>query len=204
MSIYRGNTDFRTVSTVPTRNRTGLDALRVVRRGNRNDLATEEALWTRGVSGVSLGYPTMFLETATSNDTGNFATVELVFLGFLSTSTDNPVSVTDNISLAAGSFTPDEPDDDGRTITVQAKYYAQSTTYRWIHYGNFSPGTPRYPRFVPSQVPTNVLFDHFPATYNGTLQVAYVGRLTQFSRDELATGVWGVVETWTNRIEPSG
>ncbi len=204
MSTYRGNTSFRTIDEVEVEDRNGLDQLRVVRRGKRSDLATEKANWTRGVSGTSLGYPNMYLRTKQSRDSGNYGVVELSFQGFLSSVRDNPTSISDDISMASGSYTPSEPDDNGNEITVQAKYYAQSSTKRWIHYGTEAPRTPQYPSVVPSDVNTLALFDHYPASYNGTLSLKYVGRLSQFSREELCTGVWAVVETWTNRIEPGG
>lgn len=201
MSSYIGETGFRTVGESEGHETSAFDTLRVTRRGKYDNLASEKALWSKGASASAFGYPYMSLQSKRVDSGGsNFAVIELYFEGFLTTQTGRGyIDRTDDIALQAGSF-PVSGDD---STTVQAKYYAQTTTTRWIHHGTYAPTSPRYPVTLASTVDTSILFDHYPARYSGTLQAKYVGRLMQFQRAEVAPSVWGVVETWANRIEAS-
>lgn len=201
---YVGTTSYLTFSEEPLENSEGVDTLRIVRRGDRTDYNTEFDGWTRGKVASSLGYPNMYLQQkrAIKGGGSNFCTIELDFAGFLSTTLANPIGTSDSMVLQSSTFVSDENDPDGNAQNVQASFYAQQTTVRWIYRGAGAPTTPRYPSIVPSTVPTGILFNEYPASYTGTLQTKNVGRLAQFDREELATGVWGVIETWVNRIEP--
>lgn len=201
---YIGSNTFRTWSIEEVEDSEGVDGLLVTLRGRTSDLAATSATWTRGKSAASLGYPNMYLQVKRSSQGAgsNYADLTLEFAGFLSSTYSNPISIEDDITLQAGTFVSDELDSDGRAQNVQASYMAQSTTTRWIYRGNGAPLNPQYRAKVPSRVPTNTLFDHYPASYTGTLQTKMVGRLAQFSRVELAPGVWAVSEQWVSRIEP--
>ena len=201
-AAYVGNTAFRTVRTEEFENSEGVDTLTVVREGAASGMDTESALWTRGKVGTSLGYPNMYLQSKrVSQGKSALGQITLNFAGYLTSSLANPISIEDSTPLQSGTFTTDETDADGREQNVQAQFYAQSTTTRWIHRGPTAPTAPRYKAIVPTEVPTNTLFAHYPASYTGTLQTKVEGRLVDFNRVELATGVWGVTETWMIRIE---
>ena len=202
---YIGSTGFRTHSINEVENSEGVDSLRVELTGDLNSLDAESALWTRGRSAASLGYPNMYLQSKSVSQGGGqpFATISLEFAGFLSSSLSNPIGKDDSLTIQSGSFTTDETDEDGNDVTVQASFYAQQTTFTWIYRGLQAPRSPRYPAVVPSDVNTSTLFNKFPPKYPGTIQVKIVGILSSFNRNELATGVWAVSETWVVRMEPA-
>ena len=200
---YIGDTSFRLFSYVETEGEE-VDTLNYVLKGDLDDLATESANWTRGKVGTSIGYPNMYLQNKTVNAGGSssFATITLSFSGYLTSALNNPIDISDSITLQSTTLLSDELDSEGRDQNIQVQYMAQQTSTRWIYRGPFSPTAPRYPATVPTEVATGVLFGHYPAGYTGTLQKKHVGRLDQFERVELATGVWAVTETWSIRIEP--
>lgn len=202
---YVGNTAFRTVSTDEFENSEGVDTVTIIREGAASGLDTESALWTRGRVGTSLGYPNMYLQSKrVTQNKSSIGQITLNFAGYLTSAVANPISVEQSTPLQSGTFTTDETGENGQSQNVQAQFYAQSTTTRWIHRGRSAPTAPRYKAVVPTEVPTNTLFGHYPASYTGTLQAKVEGRLTDFVLVELATGVWGVTETWTIRIENDG
>ena len=201
---YIGSTGFRTSSVEETENSEGVDTLQVTLQGDLDSVDAESALWTRGRSGSSLGYPNMYLQTKSVLTGGNqpFATISLEFAGFLASTLANPIGKDDSLTIQSGSFVTDQVDDDGNQVIVQASFYAQQTTFTWIHRGVNAPLSPQYPAVVPSEINTGTLFNKFPPTYPGTIQVKNVGLLAAFNRSELATGVWAVSETWIVRMEP--
>jgi hypothetical protein len=199
MSTYVGDNTFRTVSESESHEAMSFDSLRITRRGSHALLSAEKALWPKGITGTSLGYPYMTLRSKRVDSGGsNFSNIELYFEGFLTTETGRGfIDNSDDISLQSGSFPVSGSDD----VTVQAKYMAQTNTTRWVHRGTRIPTSPRFPITLASDINTVVLFDHYPARYPGSVLSKPVGRLMQFTRTELAPNVWGVVETWMNRIE---
>lgn len=185
-----------------THNSEGVDSLSITLRGRLDEMETESDKWPRGQVGTSLGYPNMYLQTKTVTNAGNWGNIELYFEGYLSDDLANPIGITDDLTLQAATLISDETDAEGNAQNVQVQYFAQQTSVRWIYRGVSAPTAPRYPANVPVEVPTGILFGHFPASYTGTLQKKNVGRLSSFTRDELATGIWAVSETWITRIEP--
>ena len=200
MSTYIGDTTFRTISEEESHEDTSFDTLRVTRRGGYNLLDTEKALWPKGKTASSLGYPYMVLRSkrVSSGGGSSFGIIDLHFEGFLTTDVGRGyIDNSDDISLQAGSF-PVSGDDE---TTVQASYFAQSNTTRWLSRTAAPPASPRFPIVLASSINVATLFDHYPARYPGTVLAKPVGRLTQFQRTELAPSVWAVVETWVNRVE---
>lgn len=191
-----------TVSEQETHNSEGVDSLTVTLRGRLDEMDAESDKWPRGQVGTALGYPNMYLQSKSVTNAGNWGQIDLSFAGYLSTELANPVGITDDLTLQAATLVSDEPDLEGNAQNVQVQFFAQQTTVRWIYRGNSAPVSPAYPANVPTTVPTGYLFGHFPASYTGTLQKKNVGRLTSFIRDELATGIWAVSETWVIRVEP--
>ena len=200
---YIGDTSYRLFSYNETEGEE-LDTLSYVLKGNLTDLDTESGYWSRGKVGTSIGYPNMYLQSKNISAGGgsSFATITLNFTGFLTSELNNPIDITDSITLQSVTLVSDEVDSEGRDQNIQVQYMAQQTTTRWIYRGSSAPTAPRFPAIVPSEVAGGVLFGHYPAKYSGTLQKKHVGRLNQFDRVELATGVWAVTETWSIRIEP--
>lgn len=204
-AAYVGNTAFRTVSTDEFEDSEGVDTVTIVREGAASGMDTESALWTRGRVGTSLGYPNMYLQSKrVSQSKSSLGQITLNFAGYLTSAVANPISIEQSTPLQSGTFTSDETGPNGQPQNVQAQFYAQSTTTRWIYRGRSAPTAPRYKAVVPTVVPTNILFGHYPASYTGTLQTKVEGRLADFVLTELAPGVWGVTETWTIRIENDG
>lgn len=193
-----GTTTFRAVEINETLSRTGFDSLTVVLKGAASGLATELANWTRGKTYP--GYPNMFLETRDSRDRGPVAEITLNFQGFLSSSpgTSDVIDISDSISRQAVTLTTDADEN------VSFSFYAQVTTTRWIYRGQFMPKQPKYPGVVPSTIPTNILFQPDPPNFEGSISGQYKanGRMSQFDRQRLAPGVWGVIESWEVLIEP--
>ena len=202
-ATYIGDTSFRLFSFNETEGEE-LDTLNYILKGDLDDLATESAYWTRGKVGTSIGYPNMYLQSKTVSAGGgsSFAEINLNFAGYLTSALNNPIDITDSITLQSATLLSDELDSEGRDQNIQVQYMAQQTSTRWIYRGPNAPTSPRFPVVVPSTVATNILFGHYPAGYTGTLQKKNVGRLQQFDRVELAKGVWAVTETWAIRIEP--
>lgn len=201
---YIGDTTIRTVSETEIEDSEGVDRLVIVRRGSLSAITTEKALWTRGRRAVFLGYPNMYLQTkrTRTGEGSNFGEITLEFAGYLNNTPNNPISVEDSISLQSGTYISDEKDKEGNEQNVQANFMGQTTTTRWISYSLQAPKNPRYRSLVSSQVPTNILFGHYPASYKGNLKTKLTGRLMNFDRVELAPGVWAVTETWVERVEP--
>lgn len=193
-----GTTTFRATAIGETLSRNGFDLLTVILRGASSGLAAELANWTRGRTYP--GYPNMFLETRDSKDHGPVAEITLNFTGFLTSSAgaSEIIDVTDDISRQSVTLTTDEDEN------VSFNFYAQVTTTRWMYRGEFMPIQPKYPGVVPSVIPTNILFQPDPPNYVGSIAGRYKGRgrMSQFSRQRLAPGVWGVVESWEVLIEP--
>lgn len=193
-----GTTTFRAVSISETLSRTGFDTLTVVLKGAASGLSAELANWTRGRTYP--GYPNMFLETRDSTDRGPVVEITLNFTGFLTSSAgaSEVIDVSDDISRQAVTITTDADEN------VSFSFYAQVTTTRWIYRGTSMPVQPKYPGVVPSVIPTNILFQPDPPNYEGSVAGRYKanGRMSQFSRQRLAPGVWGVVESWEVLIEP--
>tara|TARA_R110000787_G_scaffold205645_1_gene315949 strand:+ start:730 stop:1374 length:645 start_codon:yes stop_codon:yes gene_type:complete len=202
--LFKGSTSFRQIDSEETVNPRGPDTLGVTLRGKYSELDAEKALWPKGTSGSSLGYPNMWLKTRRARrPAGSFANLVLMFEGYIDSTVDNPISVEDDISLQSTALTSDEANDSGQPENVQVKFYGQVTTTRWIHYGTLAPASPRYRITVAANISTNAIFDPFPVQYNGTLQSKVVGRLIGFSRTRLTDGVWLIVESWQNRVEPA-
>lgn len=196
--ISVGTTTFREVSVQETLSKSGFDTLIVTLRGASSNLAAEKANWTRGRTYP--GYPNMFLDTRDSVDHGPVSEINLVFQGFLNNvAADNGiVDATDDISRQSVTLNTDEDEN------VSFGFYAQVTTIRWMYRGNQMPMQPRFRTQVPSVIPTNLLFQPDPPNYEGKIAGRYKvrGRLSQFQRTRMAPGVWGVVESWENVIEP--
>jgi len=202
---YQGGTSWITTNLEEGVDSRGIDALSVTRKGRPSGLAAETATWTRGKVGTSLGYPNMYLQSKRTNPGygTNWASITLEFMGFVGTSLVNPIQTSDSISLQAATLLSSQNGDDGNPTNVQVKFYAQTTTVRWIYSGTSAPTTPRYPAVVPSTLDASTLFSPYPANYNGTLLYQVVGRLIAFEREELATNAWLVTESWMNNVEPS-
>lgn len=200
---YIGNTSYRVVNELPMEDSRGVDTLQVTLRGDLDDYDTTFDSWTRGKVATSLGYSNMYLQQKRGQKGGsNFGTIDLQFWGFLTSTESNPIGTTSDVVLQSTTLVSDENDSNGDAQNVQVSYYTDQTITRWIYRGLSAPTGPRYPLTVPNEVANGILFNHYPASYTGTLLKKHVGRLTGFSREELSTGVWGVVETWVNRVEP--
>jgi hypothetical protein len=203
--LFKGTTSFRLISEDDAENRSGLDRYTAVFQGEYADLDAEKAKWPRGTSTAStLGHSNMRLVSMRSAQPQSpFATLTLEFEGFLSNTTSSePIDITDAISLQAVTLVSDETDADGNDVNVQVQYYAQTTTSRWIHYGTNQPLRPKYPTVLQSEIDSSAIFNPYPAKYPGSLQYRTLGILSEFRRERIVPGVWAVVETWTNRIEP--
>jgi hypothetical protein len=197
--LFLGNTNFREVETNPVVNRSGLDSLSVTLKGRSTALSSELANWPIGKTYP--GYPNMFLDTRSTRDRGPVAEISLSFVGFIdSFSPENGLNeISDSITRQSVSLNTNEDEN----VTFQ--YFAQSTSYRWIHKGSQRPTTPKFRAIVPSTISTNQLFAPFPPKFTGSISNRYrvAGRLAQFDRTRLSPTVWAVVETWENLIEPT-
>jgi len=194
---YIGNTAWRTVSTEEDIDSEGLDTGTIVRRGDTSGSDSEWNSYDRGDTATSFGYSSMYLQRKHRSQSGNFDEVRLTYQGFASGAYSNPVDTSDSITQQATSLVSSSGEN------VQVKFMAQQTTTRWLYQGRSAPKQPQYPSVVPSDIAVGMLFDPHPATYSGTLQYVVRGRLMTFDRQELATGVWAVVESWVIRVEPS-
>jgi hypothetical protein len=192
-----GNTDFREVSVSEIANRSGMDGLRVILKGRQSALQAERNKWPKGSKYP--GYPYMILESKESEDRGSVCELTLNFIGLLDTflPDNGRISTSDAISPQSITITTDEDEN------VTFVFNSQQSTTRWIHYGQ-APRSPKFRGIVPSAIPTNLLFSPNPPNYKGSKAGSYrpIGRLDEFSREEIAPNVWMVVETWTNTIEP--
>lgn len=197
--LFLGNTDFREVETNPVVNRDGLDTLTVTRKGRSTALAAELLKWKMGATYPN--YPDMYLQTRSTRDRGPISEISLSFVGFIdSFSPENGLNeVSDSITRQSVSLNTDDDEN------VSFQYFAQSTSYRWIHKGRLRPTTPKFRAIVPTTIPTNQLFAPFPPKFTGSISNRYrvAGRLAQFDRTRLSPTVWAVVETWENLIEPT-
>jgi hypothetical protein len=194
----KGNTNFREVSVDEQISKSGLDGLTVVLRGIRTQLATEKAKWKRGAKYT--GYANMYLETKSTRDSGPVAELILNFTGFIDNDTPDNGLIDIEDSITSQSVTLNTDADEN----ISFRYFAQVATVRWISRTKDAPRSPKFPGIVPSSIPTNLLFQPDPPKYTGSIAGRYepIGRLAQFSRMRLAPGVWAVVESWENLIEP--
>jgi hypothetical protein len=196
-SIGVGTTNFREVSVSETVNRQGVDSLTVSLRGKATGLQAVFDLYRRG--STYPGYPNMFLDSKSFDERGPVADIILNYIGFIDVTTDNGLTdVEDSITDQSVTLTTDEDEN------VTFRYFCQSTTSRWIYRGASKPTSPKFRGVVPSEIPTNLLFQPNPPNYTGSIAGRYKpnGRLAQFTRTRIAPNVWAVVETWENFIEP--
>lgn len=197
-SVGVGTTSFRAVSVDEGVARDGLDSLTVTLRGKATGLAAESALWTRGRTYP--GYPNMYLQSKSTADRGPVAEIVLNFIGFIESASleQGLVDLDDGISLSSVTLNTDEDED------ITFSYYAQSSTWKWIHRGVTQPSQPKFRAVVPSSIDTSKLFAPYPPKYSGSIAGRYQaeGRLAQFQRTRLAPSVWSVVETWETLIVP--
>jgi hypothetical protein len=193
-----GTTTFREVSIDEVHNKSGLDALTVTLKGRASELASQSALWTKGVS--YSGYPNMSLETKSVRDQGPVCEIILNFTGFISSDTpeNGLVDKQNDIALSSVSLTSSGGDN------VQFSYYGQITTYRWVYRGIVEPQRPKFSIPVPTEIPVGYLFSPFPASFAGSVTSAYAvsGRCSQFNVTRLSPSMWAVIESWSITVEP--
>jgi len=194
---YIGDNSWRTVATEESVNSEGLDTLTITRRGSYLASDEEWDSYERTDSATPFGKASMYLTSKTRRKAGQHDEITLQYEGFLGDAFVNPISVTDSIDQQATTLVTTTGEN------VQVKFMAQSTTARWLSYSLTAPRSPQYPATVPSDIDSSNLFDPYPANYTGTLQYVVRGRLMAFQREQLATGVWAVVETWAVRVEPA-
>lgn len=192
------NTNFRDYSVEPSKSFDGPDSLIVTRRGAVSGLTAEVALWKRGA--VHSVYKNMFLQTISWQERGPACDVILAYLGYLDTTdSDNGViDISDDIAEESVTITTSDNEN------VNFRYFAQTTSTRWIYRGAIAPSRPRFPGIVPTSLPVGLLRQANPPNYTGSISGAYKleGVLVGFQRTRLAKGVWGIVETWKNLVEP--
>lgn len=176
----------------------GPDSMLVTRRGAASGLTAEIALWRRGEA-HSL-YRNMYLQTISWSERGPVADVLLSYSGFVdATDSDNGViDISDDIAEESVTLTTDEGEN------VNFRYFAQTTTTRWISRSSTLPPRPRFPGVVPTSLPVGLLRQPNPPDYTGSISGQYKleGVLAGFQRVRLAKSVWAVVETWKNLVEP--
>jgi hypothetical protein len=196
--LSRGNTDFREVSVREVANRSGMDGLTVILKGRQSALQAERNKWPKGAKYP--GYPYMVLETKESEDRGAVCELVLNFVGLLNTTLPNNGKIDTTDSISRQSVTLNTNADEN----VSFSYYAQQTTTRWMFYGVRGPTAPRFRAVVPSSIPISQLFNPDPPNYTGSIVNRYKvnGRLAQFDRQEVSSGVWMVVESWDIQVEP--
>jgi hypothetical protein len=198
--LYVGLSDTYTEASVDEFvSRSDMDTLRVLLRGKYSSLDSQFNLWNRG--DIYTGYPNMALESKGKRKRGPIGEIELSFIGFINATTpeNGLVDIVDDITEQSVSLTSNEDEN------VTWQYYGQQTTYRWVSRSATKPTTPKFSAIVPSTIPTNFLFNPYPSNYTGSFTSSYQirGRLAQFQRTRLSPQMWGVVETWINRIEPA-
>lgn len=192
-----GNTSFREVARAGVVNRQGMDSMTVTLRGKSTSLSATFDTYSRGE--VDATESSMYLDTKSYEERGPVSDIILNYVGFLeSTTGEARYEIDDSITEQSVTLATDTGEN------VAFRYFAQSTTHRWIHRGSAKPTTPRYRGIVPSSLPTNQLFNPVPPNYTGSIAGRYeaTGRLAQFQRTQVAPSVWTVVETWENIIEP--
>jgi hypothetical protein len=193
-----GTTSFRDYSVDPSKGFDGPDSLVVTRRGAVSGITAEVALWKRGARHAT--YRDMYLQTVSWQERGPVADVVLTYSGFIdSTDTDNGViDLSDDVVEESVTLTTDANEN------VNFRYFAQTTTTRWIYRGPTAPPNPRFPGVVPTSLPVGFLRQPNPPNYTGSISGAYKleGILAGFQRVRLAKSVWAVVETWKNLVEP--
>jgi hypothetical protein len=197
--LYVGLSDTYTVAELSEEiSRSDMDSLRIVLRGKYSSLDAQFDLWTRGQSYP--GYPNVALDHKSKRKRGPIGEIDLVFIGFIqqADAENGLVDIVDDITAQSVSLTSDSDEN------VTWQYYGQQTTYRWISRSSAKPTAPRFKAIVPSNIPTNFLFNPYPSNYGGSFTASYQirGRLAQFQRTRIAPKLWGVVETWINHIEP--
>ena len=195
MSLYIGDNSFREISRRGFVSKDGFDTLVITRRGKRSDLASEEGSFTKG--SVASGENGMYLYGKSSDDSGNFSNLELSYRGVLETSDslEGLVKYSNSIQLQSVTLSTDEEED------IAFSYYAQTKTWNWIAYGS-EPTTPRYGLALDTSIGVGSLFNPNPARFTGSIQYKHEGRLQQFDIEQLTHKVWGVTESWMQRIEP--
>ena len=193
-----GNTNFRDYSVESAKSFDGPDSLVVTRRGAVSGITAEVALWKRGA--VHGTYRNMYLQTVSWSERGPVADVILTYSGFLdSTDSDNGViDISDDIAEESVTITTSAGEN------VNFRYFAQTTTTRWISRAAASPSRPKFPGVVPTSLPVGLLRQPNPPNYTGEISGTYKleGVLAGFQRVRIAKGVWAVVETWKNLVEP--
>lgn len=198
--VYVGLTDTYTVSSIePFVDRQGFDTLIVRLRGKSTALTANLADWSRG--DTYPGYPNVSLETKRSSQSRGIGEIELSFSGFIESGDpeNGLIDVVDEITEQTVALTSDAGEN------VQFQYHAQQTTSRWLHRGAAQPRSPKFKGVVSSDVNVLTLFNPQPPDFSGSVKAnsKKVGRLVQFTRTRLSPNVWGVIETWQNRIEPN-
>jgi len=197
--LYVGSTGFREIETNPTVNRGGLDTLTVTLKGRVSDVPAELSKWRMGVTYP--GYPNMYLESRSLQDKGPIVELSLNFTGFIDffSHEGGLIGISDKITEQSVTLNTDEDEN------VTFAYFAQSTSYRWISKSLTRPGAPKFRGIVPASFSAKLLFRSFPPNYKGSISGRYKleGRLSEFTRDPLARGVWAVTETWENLVEPT-
>lgn len=192
------NTNFRDYSVEPFKSFDGPDSLTVTRRGAVSGITAEVALWKRGARHAT--YRDMYLQTISWAERGPVADVVLTYSGFIdSTASDGGViDLSDDVVEESVTLTTDANEN------VNFRYFAQSTTTRWIYRGSTAPSRPRFPGVVPTSLPIGLLRQPNPPNYTGSISGQYKleGVLAGFQRVRLAKSVWAVVETWKNLVEP--
>lgn len=192
-----GNTSFREVARNITVNRAGLDNMTVTLKGRSALLSATWNNYTRGKADST--YTSMFLDSKSYTDQGPVAEITLNYIGFVepTTGTDK-IEVDDSITEQSVTLNTDADED------VTFRYFAQSTTTRWIYRGFGKPTKPKYRGTVPSSINIGNLFQPNPPKYEGSIAGRYKveGRLAAFARTLIAPSVWAVVETWENYVEP--
>ena len=196
--ISVGTTTCREVSVQEARSRTSFDTVTITLRGATSNLAAAKAQYRAG--GTYGGYSNMRIETIDSTDRGPVCDLTLTLLGFIDNSAtpNDPISITDDIAGESVTITTSADEN------VTFRYFAQTTSVRYIARQREAPRNTKYPGIVPSTIPTGTLFQPNPPNYTGGTNGRYrfEGRLVSFQRERIAQDVWAVVETWANLIEP--
>lgn len=191
-----GNTSFREISRSTTVNRSGLDNMTVVLKGRSALLANTWNSYTRGSQDSQS--PQMFLDSKSYTDQGPTAEITLNYIGFVELGGPDRYDIDDSITEQSVTLNTDADED------VTFRYFAQSTTSRWISRGPSQPRQPKYRAVIPSNIGVANLFSPNPPKYEGSVAGRFKveGRLSAFSRTLIAPSVWAVVETWEIYIEP--
>lgn len=194
---YVGDTLFREIVRNESTNLGGLDTMLIVLRGARSLLSSQANNYTKGSS--PSGHSNMFLQNKQTRDSGNFATIELNYAGFLGETDPESglVDVDDDISLQSVTLGTDTGEN------VSFFYYTQTSSYRWIYRGSSAPRSPRFPMTLDTSIGVNNLFEPNPPDYSGSVNLKKVGRMQGFKRKRLSSNVWAVFESWIQKVEPN-